>query len=319
MIEEEAARLLVRLEHDPGDEERAAIFRWIEEDPAHAVAFARAEAAWQGSERLKACSGDIPGAKETEADAVMARPLERRRLLAGALLAMPLFAGVSVFIWRKFQDSERFSTEVGEVRDVRLADGTVMHLNTGSSAEVQIDDKRRIVRLLSGEASFDVAHDKQRPFDVQARSATIRALGTSFNVRLRDSLVELMVTEGTVAVAAAAAKTPLEKVSAGRGAAIRRDTIALTRLDTGTVRQRLAWHDRMIALDGESVEQAVAEFNRYRASPVVIGDPRVAPIRVGGLFRTDESGQFLAALEQSFPIQAVQGEDGSVLLLYREE
>jgi transmembrane sensor len=75
----------------------------------------------------------------------------------------------------------------------------------------------------------------------------------------------------------------------------------------------------MIELDGESVTQAVDEFNRYRGQPMVIGDQRLAPLRIGGRFRIDESQQFLAALEQSLPIRAVRNSDGSVLLLYRDE
>ena len=65
--------------------------------------------------------------------------------------------------------------------------------------------------------------------------------------------------------------------------------------------------------------QAVEEFNRYRQRPIVIGDQRVAALRVGGRFQTDESAQFIEGIEQSMPVRAVKDADGGILLLYADE
>ena len=76
---------------------------------------------------------------------------------------------------------------------------------------------------------------------------------------------------------------------------------------------------QMVELDGETIEQAASEFNRYRRAPILIGDARVSSLRVGGRFRVSDSKEFLSALQLSLPIRAVNGEDGSVMLLYRDE
>lgn len=313
-IEEQAARFLVQLTHDPDTEARGAFARWIEADPVHAVAYARMEAAWESAERLKAQGGfsDFEPSAEAAGPEEAARPTRRRFLIGGAVAASAVGATV---MWTR--GGGDYQTGVGEVRNITLSDGSVLHLNTDSHVKVEYQARRRILRLLRGEAYFDVAHDPSRPFDVQARGAVVRALGTAFNVRLRDSLVELTVTKGVVGVRTASA--PMEKVPAGGCAVIRPRTVAVGRLDGGTMDQRVAWRENMIELDGQSVEQAVDEFNRYRALPMVIGDQRVASLRIGGRFRTDESDQFLAALEQTLPIRVVTGADKTVLLLYRDD
>lgn len=307
-IEEEAARLLARLNLDPDEAERSRICAWIEAHPAHAVAFAKAEAAWESAERLKAfANDDIP--------APLPNP-RSRRLLIGGMVAASLFVAAAAVTVQKLHDVERYRTETGEVEDVTLADGSVMHLNSGSAAEVRFSENGRRVRILSGEASFDVAHDKARPFDVEAQSAVIRAVGTAFNVRMRPSLVELTVTQGTVAVRSG--QTRPQSVSAGSGAVIRPRTVALTKLDEAVIDQRMAWRERMVELDGDTIEQAVAEFNRYRTTPMVIGDARVSGLRIGGRFRTTDSEDLLSALQMSLPVRAVTGPDGSIMLLYRD-
>ncbi|PZU56553.1 MAG: hypothetical protein DI554_17300, partial [Sphingobium sp.] len=141
--------------------------------------------------------------------------------------------------------------------------------------------------------------------------------GIAFNVRMRPSVVELTVTQGTVTVHSG--NSGLEKVSAGSGAVIQSRSIDLTHLSPKLIDQRTAWRDQMVELDGETIEQAASEFNRYRRAPILIGDARVSSLRVGGRFRVSDSKEFLSALQLSLPIRAVNGEDGSVMLLYRDE
>lgn len=315
-IEAEASRLLARLSLDPPPDEIEAICAWIDASPDHAVAFARAESAWEHADRLKAAPGydfaaDVASPPQYVASAGMSR-----RMFIAAMFALFLFVTAAAVTVRTLNDVRKFNTAVGEVKDIALADGSRMHLNSDTSAEVRYTDNGRRVRILHGEASFDVAHDKARPFDVEAQSAVIRAVGTAFNVRMRQSLIELTVTQGTVQVRSG--QSSAHPVSAGSGAVIRPRTIALTHLDKNLIDQRLAWRERMVELDGETIEQAVAEFNRYRTQPMVIGDARVSSLRIGGRFRTTDSQEFLTALQMSLPIRAVASQDGSVMLLYRD-
>ena len=145
----------------------------------------------------------------------------------------------------------------------------------------------------------------------------IRAVGTAFNVRMRPSIIELTVTHGTVTVHSG--DNVQRKVAEGSGAVIQPRSVALTHLGPKLINQRTAWREQMVELDGETIEQAASEFNRYRTAPILIGDTRVSSLRIGGRFRTTDSREFLAALQLSLPIRAVNGEDGSVMLLYRDE
>ncbi|PDH66276.1 MAG: hypothetical protein CNE89_09635 [Sphingomonadaceae bacterium MED-G03] len=316
-IEAEAARLLARLENNPSPQDEADICAWIEADPRHAVAFARAEAAWDASERLKSAAADItlPPLQPTLSEEDQRRL--SRNIMVAAGVAILLFIVAAIVTVRTYSGIEHFETGVGQMRDIALEDGSTLHLNSDSEVEARFTSNGRKVRVLKGEASFEISHDPDRPFDVEARAAVIRAVGTAFNVRLRPSLVELTVTHGTVTVHSG--DSPQQQVVAGSGAVIQPRSIALTRLGPRLIEQRTAWREQMVELDGETVEQAAGEFNRYRKTPILIGDTRVSALRIGGRFRTTDSREFLAALQTSLPVRAVDGEDGSVMLLYRDE
>lgn len=316
-IEAEAARLLARLENNPSPQDEADICAWIEADPRHAVAFARAEAAWDASERLKSAAADItlPPLQSTLSEEDQRRL--SRNIMVAAGVAILLFIVAAIVTVRTYSGIEHFETGVGQMRDIALEDGSTLHLNSDSEVEARFTSNGRKVRVLKGEASFEISHDPDRPFDVEARAAVIRAVGTAFNVRLRPLLVELTVTHGTVTVHSG--DSPQQQVVAGSGAVIQPRSIALTHLGPRLIEQRTAWREQMVELDGETVEQAAGEFNRYRKTPILIGDTRVSALRIGGRFRTTDSREFLAALQTSLPVRAVDGEDGSVMLLYRDE
>ena len=315
--EAEAARLLARLNSDPTPQDEEEFCRWIESDPAHAVAFARAEAAWDAAERLKSAAADVNlPPLETIVSEEQQRRLSRNIMIAAAV-AVALFIVAAIVTVRTFSGIDRYETRVGEIRDIALNDGSILHLNSDSEAEVRFTDIGRKVRVTKGEASFDVAHDQGRPFDVEVRSALIRAVGTAFNIRMRPSVVELTVTQGTVTVHSGS--SALQQVSAGSGAVIQPRSIDLTHLSSKLIGQRTAWRDQMVELDGETIEQAASEFNRYRRAPILIGDARVSSLRVGGRFRVSDSKEFLSALQLSLPVRVVTGEDGSIMLLYRDE
>jgi transmembrane sensor len=306
------------LHGDADARERQAIFEWIEADPRHAVAFARMEAAWEAGERLRASppSIEVPEAPADLSDT----PAVSRRVLIGGSIAASIAAVGATAAWRYAGDVDLHHTRLGERRTITLADGSRIHLNTASAVEVALRKHSRRVRLVKGEALFEVAHDPSRPFLVDAGAARLRAVGTAFNVRIRDTVVELTVTEGVVAVAENMDDVhhpDVSKIAAGGGAVIGSGAMAPTALDPTILRQRTAWQDGVIELDGETLAQAVAEFNRYRGSPIIIGDPRLANLRVGGRFEVDEAEKFLTAVEGSFAVSAIPAADGSILLVTR--
>jgi transmembrane sensor len=327
-IEAQAVERLLVAQASGAEADWDAVYRWIEEDPAHGVAFARAEAAWDMAERLREApgyGGALTGSESSQPDVapamrdsgggiVPAAPIRRRWLAAAALGACAAIASTVALQFDLAIDNYR--TAVGEQRLIRLADGSHVALNTDSAIEVALHDDRRSISLLRGEASFTVAHDPRRPFVVAANGVTLRAVGTAFNVRLRPQLTEVTVTAGTVAIGG---DSNSRMVPAGRAAAVRRGAVAVTPLASAAMNRRLAWRSGKLSFDGDTLAQAVEEFNRYRASPIVIGDPALAGIRIGGTFRADGSASFAQALQDSFGIRTVQGRDGSLLLVTMNE
>jgi transmembrane sensor len=317
-IDDQASAFVVRLQEGAGASERQAIADWIEADPRHAVAFARMEAAWEAGGRLRASPPPIE-APDAAVDIDGKLRVSRRTLVGAGLAASIATVGATV-AWRYVGDVDLHHTRLGERRVITLADGSRIHLNTASAVEVAMRKHSRRIRLVKGEALFEVAHDPGRPFLVDAGAARLRAVGTAFNVRIRDTVVELTVTEGVVAVAEDGAdvhRPDAPKIVAGGGAVIGSGAMAPTALNATVLRQRTAWQDGVIELDGETLTQAVEEFNRYRGAPIIVGDPRLANLRVGGRFEVDEAEKFLTAVEGSFPVDAIPAADGSILLVSR--
>jgi len=325
-IEAEAARLYLNARASDAPEDWHVAYDWIALDPAHGFAFAKAEAGWELSERLT----ELPAGRDdrpepsanvpTEAvawvepnEGTKAHRLGRRDLLLG-LAAAAAVAGITSTVALRLAGSvDHYRTALGETRTVRLADGSRVHLNTDSSIEVSLRDDIRSIKLLKGEAQFDVAHDAKRPFIVNADGTLVRAVGTMFNVRLRADVTELTVIEGIVAVRNG--DSAVRRIESGRSAAVRSGSIAVTHLDPAKIKQRVAWQEGMVEFQGDTLAQAVEEFNRYRQTPLVIGDPAIASLRVGGAFRLDRSQDFVDALESGFGVRAVSGSDNSIILV----
>ncbi len=306
-MNEEAAAWLVRQQRGALSlGEREAFDLWIG-NPYNAVSYARVEAAWDRAARLNALPRNAYDGKTSGAG------VSRRLFAASTAAAMVGAAGA---IWA-LNRPRIYGTEVGSRRTITLPDGSVMNLNTASRVEVAFTEGARNIRLLKGEVLFDVAKNPLRPFIVQAGDAAVRAVGTAFNVRLREKIVEVTVTEGVVAVRDINTLSDAHehRVTAGRGVMAGPGAIAELDLRPEAVQQRVVWTQGVIDLNGQTLEQAAAEFNRYSHQKIVIGDATIASTRVGGTFHTDEANKFLAALKAGFGVKTVRGENGTVYLV----
>jgi transmembrane sensor len=284
---------------------RAEAERWIEASPQNAVAFAHARAAWRATAAL--------GDSEAAPAPVVSTLMPRRKVLIGGLAAA-CAAVVALGVGSRWWHGTLYTTKIGEIREVGLPDGSRMTINSDSAVEVAYRKERRNLRLIRGEAFFDVARNPARPFEVSVGDTTFRALGTAFNLRDRGAVVELTVSHGMVGVREGV--SVMREVPADHFAIIHPDTVAVMTYDPSAIDQKTAWRAQAIELNGDSVAQAVEEFNRYRTHPIIIGDQRVAALRVGGRFPVHGADQFLEALEAGLPIHALRDADGGVLLLY---
>lgn len=210
------------------------------------------------------------------------------------LAATILIGVVAVFLVAGRENN--FATHAGEQRTLQLADGTVVHLNMRSRIDVRFSRGERNVRLLEGEALFDVAPDAQRPFRVQSGASLIQAVGTEFNVLRRPLGTTVSVIEGIVQVSASQS-TPA-RLQAGEEARIAVDGKIEKRqsVDVGAVAQ---WRQHRLEFRTDALVDIAAEFNRYNPEPqiVVVGDA-IKTRHYSGVFDANDPESLLEFLQQ---------------------
>jgi len=222
-----------------------------------------------------------------------------------------------------------YRTAVGEQTTVRLADGSTVYLNTASRIKVHLTAVRREVTLVTGEALFSVAHDPDRPFLVRAGGGVIRAVGTEFNVYRKGEEVTVTVVEGVVEVAPAVGVLPKMQAtsrSPRRKSLSKGEQLAYS-LDDGSVRRiarvepqrAVSWRKKRLNFDNQALAEVIAELNRYGRGQIVIVDDELAGIRVGGVFKVDDVGSVVAALERTLPIRVVRVTPYLTLLFEKTE
>lgn len=192
-----------------------------------------------------------------------------------------------------------FETGRGEQLTQRLADDSVLHLNTDSAVSVRYSKNERLVTLMSGQAEIEVTHEANRAFRVHTRSADIIDIGTQFDVRLEQGSTVVTVVEGRVAV---------EPQNSGPNYAVQ--SIELTanqqlRVAEGEwpatpvavdAERTTSWLHRQISFDHEPLERVATEFNRYTSKPIEIATPALRKLRISGVFATDDPDAFIAFL-----------------------
>jgi transmembrane sensor len=248
--------------------------------------------------------------------------MDRRRWLvaAGALAALGAGPGLLAWLTTRRYSWTYYETEIGDNRQTMLSDRSSVFLNTDSRVRVRLASARRDSELLRGEALFTIARDKLRPFYVKAAGSVVCALGTSFSVRIReDRSVEVLIADGRVAIGAERhprSATPILDSSAPYASA--GDTVlfgegswVIRHPSSGYIARKLAWTNGRISFDGETLTEAVHEFNRYNRRRLAIADPAIAQIRVGGLFDATDPESFAATLEKHFGVQSIPGVQGN--------
>jgi transmembrane sensor len=321
-IEEQAARWLVRLDTDGSkiaDTARAEFETWASSDLRHRAAYLRLSAAWVKSGRLRTL---VPVGAPIDPDFLKRRAPRPRWFRPLWVTAMASGAVVVACVgWWQFRPvTATYRTDLGGFSRVLLTDGSIVALNTDSEVRVRLSRTVREIVLVRGEASFDVAHDRRRPFDVHVESAVVQAVGTSFDVRRVDKNdVNVMVTEGRVTLDAASAvlggrsaeQVPIA-LAAGQTAMSRAGHLEIRNINAAEVARRLAWQSGTISFQGESLADAISEFNRYNSRRLELDDPELGKLRVGGDFRTTDIDSFVAALHASFGLAAVPDARGTL-------
>jgi transmembrane sensor len=231
----------------------------------------------------------------------------------GAIAAAALIGAGGA--WQLLRHRGRFITGKGETKVVALQDGSVVTLNTASEIQVDYSDTVRAVELVRGEALFDVAKNKARPFVVAAGDTSVRVVGTSFSVRRIDTApVQVLVREGTVEVFKPAQGAKPVRISANSMAVAEADSmqaIAARPIPAAQVQRQMAWQNGQIAFEGETLARAAEEFSRYSDTRIVIEDSGLAREEIAGLFKATDPVGFAQTIAISLNAHA-KIEEGEV-------
>lgn len=273
---------------------------WCDADERHRAAWARVEAISGAFTHLP--TDDKPGARQV-LDSASERQLARRRATRMLLLLCATgsfgWTVASRAPWAEWRAS--YKTATGERREVELADGGRVWLNTASAMDVDYSPSQRRIRLHRGEILIETARDDiqpPRPFIVETEHGRMRALGTRFSVRQQEEGTLVAVFEGAVELGARAGNTPLilqagEQSllsSAGAGPATAADNA------------RQAWRQGLLLAENIRLEDFIAELARHR--PGYLGcAPQVADLRLVGAYDLSDTDRVLAALEATLPVR----------------
>jgi len=325
MITEQAAEWFVANRDSPDGAQRAAFAAWLRKSPPHAEEYVGLmrlardlqKAVADPKQFLDALLEQARSEDDSNVYPIRGRvgsvpaSLPRRGWLFTAAAASVAILAVA-FLWlgvtRQTPQSaqasvERFLTRHGQQLEQRLADGSLLHLNTDTSVAVHYERGGRWAEIEHGQAAFEVAHDPTRPFRVTAGSAEVIAVGTQFDVYLQGESTLVTVVEGRVTVGPAGGhtgaqaghpRTPMQ-VSAGQQVRVVRGELPLSPSEVDTHRTT-AWLHHQIVFEHESLAVVAAEFNRYTTTPIEIEKSALRELLVSGVFNVDDTESFVAFL-----------------------
>ena len=340
---EAAAHWIVRQDAGALGPDDSADFEQWQSDPLHADAYRKASGAMGLFDLDLADDANLRALRQSALDAAPA-PRSRYRLVGGLAIAASVAAtlafvgieqnrapvaapsGPAVVASTAGSDPKTAAdpsvvrTGVGERRTVKLPDGSIVTLNTNTRMAVAFSNGRRLIHLWRGQALFEVAHDANRPFTVEAADRQVTALGTIFEVRVDPGRVNVVLFRGRVVVD----RTP--DATGGSDEARVAPTIlkpgqqfdvelgAPQKVAAVDVDRQLLWRNGFVEFDDETLGHAVAEMNRYASKPIVLNNDGVAALHVSGLFRTGSPDQFIDAIQGILPVEAKPTAQGGIEL-----
>lgn len=332
-----AAEWVARRDAGLAPHEQAEFERWCAASVLHAEALARFERTWAalGRPRRTGAQGEL----QREIAGVARRRRQRRAAVAAVVMG-GLVVGVAW--WQsaprgaEAEPAAAGRTIVHEPARETLPDGSVVGRAAGAEFTVDFSGAVRRVTLQRGEVHFSVVKDPARPFVVVAGGVEVRAVGTAFSVQLGAAQVEVLVTEGQVAVEhSLPAQGPR---SPGPGGPDQSEPLAPVYLDAGKslvievalqpvaaaapavqtvapaqIAERLAWLNPRVEFSGAPLTEVVAVLNRYNRTRFTLGDPALAGVPLSGLFRADDPETFTRLLETGFGITSERRGDEIIL------
>jgi len=245
------------------------------------------------------------------------------RAVAAAALLMLCLVGLATLgaRWRLGAGPDAPATTAiasaaSSVRTIALPDGSRVMLDRHSEIRIAFDRGQRRLRLLSGRARFEVAHDAARPFTVDAGDGSVVAHGTIFDVAFDGGDIQVVLLRGAVEVRKHSAISPtrgegVRHLAPGQAIRIGRGPLPVPVTASGL---DLQWADTMIAFENASLSDAVAAFSRTSPRPVRLDGAALARHRLTGAFRRDDPDGFARTVAATFGLTRRDDPDHGVTL-----
>ncbi|MDG1753103.1 MAG: FecR domain-containing protein [Thalassotalea sp.] len=301
------------------DSEKPQLIAWLNQNPFHHQAIYKATSVFDNTNELNELNGIFPLEKNNRLSSFSAKSLFFMIALLG-MFAILIGKSVSTFsVFTPEKSVISYQTKIGEKNNLLLADGSKVTLNTHSKIIVNYNQGHRNIDLIYGEAQFDVAKDKTRPFTVTSGSKSFTALGTVFNIQKNNELdMELIVSEGKVLVSdhhnsntlASLIENESQKpdsimiITDGEKSIIENKTQKKTlKLSKAQAEQELSWQQGMLIFKGETLRQALSEVSRYTNVQFEIANDEVSNIKIAGYFKAGDINGLLESLADNFNIK----------------
>ncbi len=295
--------------------ERNDFKQWRQADIRHEQEYRALDEIWQATSMLP--EDDLRELLEAPEPPAELRRQSRRRWLvgAGSVCAAALVGGVVVYGYGTESPTHvlHYATAQGEQRQVALPDGSTIEMNVATELVVRYYAKRRVVELIGGEATFNVASKIARPFLVEIGDVGVRVTGTIFNVRREPDYVAVAVQTGSVEVISGSWWNR-EKVMLTAGTATQARPDSPLAIEQADVSMLTAWHHGKVVFRDQPLEDVVREMNRYLSQPIRLTDNRLRQLRMAGVFSIQDAEGFLQALQSHLPIVVVRRPDGGANL-----
>ncbi len=284
---EAAMDWLFRVQESPDDVEvQQALSAWLREAPEHLRAYRKAEKVWGLAGTVMSSPTfdcEIPPSPPVlpAATLLLPRPRQRRRWLrrtgiGGALAACLLVLGL--LDWQGL--SADYHSPTGEHRQVTLADGSSVDLDSGAAIDVQFNDDKRTVILLRGQAFFDVKSQPERPFEVHAESVKVTVTGTAFAVEYAPGTIEVSVARGSVRAADQRhPDRPEQALKPGQGVRFARQGDAVQALQL-PVEQIAAWRQWQMLVIDQPLSTVVERLRQYQPGLILLNDTALGDRRI---------------------------------------
>jgi transmembrane sensor len=267
---------------------------WLYQSPDHRHTWERACRMWSSMGEAKAFYERPDSPAQRRSGVRFMRPRRVFAAAAGLAAALCLIYLSLPSLLVLYQADDR--TDVAEIRKIVLQDGSTITLGPASAIAYDFSAGLRNVRLLEGEAYFDVAHDASRPFHVVSRDLDVMVLGTAFDVRVSEEGTDIGLEHGSVqASGSVAGKEINERLSPG-------DSVTVNRHDGTLSREKMplddigAWRNgRLIVVDA-TISSVIEQIRRYHPSWIAVPDTALAQRKVSGVFNLTDPDKVLVAL-----------------------